>query len=188
MHSLLVYNNTLNKFCIFYTAAFLLLYFDVVHVNYNLSIFFFGNSLHCFHNKFREVIFCFFCSFTCHSHNCNIFQRINIYNRNFMGHIIKYFLCLFCSQTISTCYYCWMHVLIEKVLCTFQKLSGYNHGSCCTVTNLIFLSLGNINHHLAHRMFNIHLFEYCGTIVCYNYISYAIHKHLVHSSWTQSCL
>ena len=48
---------------------------------------------------------------------------------------------------------------------------------------MLFLSFCYFDNHLCSWMLNIHFFENGRTIVCDDYISHRINKHLVHAFW-----
>ena len=61
-----------------------------------------------------------------------------------------------------------MNILVQKELRFLKKLAGYHNSSCCTVADLVFLGLCNFNYHFGSRMFNLHLFKNCNSIISDN--------------------
>ena len=76
-----------------------------------------------------------------------------------------------------------MDIALKKIFSLLQKLSCNDHSCGCSVSDLIFLCLGDLNKHLGSRMLDRHLFKNRNPVIRYNNVPQRINKHLVHAFW-----
>ena len=63
-----------------------------------------------------------------------------------------------------------------------QKLTD---NTCSAISNLVILRVRQLNQQLSNLMLNIHLLQYCSTIICDCDISIGRYKQLVQTFWSK---
>ncbi len=188
MGFVLVNHNTADKLGLIHVSACLLLNLYVINVDYHLGALFFRNCHHSINHDFAEKILSVFSPLACHGGRGYLLESFNIANRYLLAKAFKNIPGLICSHPISLGNNGWMDLLLDKSLRSFEKLAADNNRSCGSIANLVFLGLGNLNHHLGRRMLDIHLLKNRHTIIGDNDVTKAVHKHFVHSPGSEGAL
>ena len=123
------------------------------------------------------------------SHGC-FYQRLKIFrvHREGLRDTDKMFRCALSSQFKTIGYSDRMNALIDQTFGLLHESTSQNYDSRGSVTDLVVLRLGELDHELGDFVIDVHVLEDCGAIIGDGHIAVRADHQLIQTFWPQRCL